>query len=167
MSIMKAVVLDAPGPPEALQIRDLPIPTPRPGEVLIKVAAFGHRSRACRHSHPPDTLAATKVHGVVCFTGMLSNVWTVRDFYPIDYIPRGVRLTAYTGEATDLQTGILQDFLDAVAAGEAIVPLHRVYHLDEIREAHAEMEAGSATGKIVVLTEPGADQSGSLREEHS
>ena len=26
-------------------------------------------------------------HGVVCFTGMLSNEWTVRDFYPIDYIP--------------------------------------------------------------------------------
>ncbi len=41
MSIMKAVVLDAPGPPEALQIRHLPIPTPRPVEVLIKVAAFG------------------------------------------------------------------------------------------------------------------------------
>ena len=41
MSIMKAVVLDAPGPPEALRIRDVAIPTPRPGEVLIKVAAFG------------------------------------------------------------------------------------------------------------------------------
>jgi NADPH:quinone reductase len=121
----------------------------------------------------PDTLAATRLHGVVCFTGMLSNEWTVRDFYPIDYIPRGVRLTSYTGEATDLQTEILQDFLDAVAAGEAIVPLHRVYHLDEIREAHAEMEAGSATGKIVVLTEPSkspspeADQGGPSREEHS
>jgi NADPH:quinone reductase len=346
MSIMQAVVLDAPGPPEALQIRDVPIPTPRPGEVLIKVAAFGlNRSElhtrlglaagvtfprvlgieatgtvaACpggefrvgqqaatmmggmgrtfdggyaeytcvpaRQVVPftsnldwatlgavpemlqtaygsltigldaqpgqsilirggtssvgmatavlakrldmtvlsttrspgkveelgriganhvmiddgqiadrvrdilpsgvdtalelvgtptlPDTLAATKVHGVVCFTGMLSNVWTVSDFYPIDYIPRGVRLTAYTGEATDLSAGILQDFLDAVAAGEAIVPLHRVYHLDEIREAHAEMEAGSTTGKIVVLTEPGttpnpeAEQNGLSREEHS
>jgi NADPH2:quinone reductase len=103
----------------------------------------------------PDTLAATRVHGVVCFTGMLSNVWTVSDFYPIDYIPRGVRLTAYTGDARDLSEGVLQDFLDAVAAGEAIIPLHRVYHLDEIREAHAEMEAGSAAGKIVVLTDPG------------
>lgn len=40
-SIMKAVVLDAPGPPEALKIRDLEIPAPRPGEVLIKVEAFG------------------------------------------------------------------------------------------------------------------------------
>jgi NADPH2:quinone reductase len=327
MSLMKAVVLDAPGPPDALQIRDLPIPTPRPGEVLIKVEAFGlNRSElhtrlglavgvtfprvlgieatgtvaACpggefrvgqqvatmmggmgrtfdggyaeytcvparqvvpftsnldwatlgavpemlqtaygsltigldaqpgqsilirggtssvgmataelarrldmivlsttrnpgkiealrrigadhvliddgqiadrvRNILPSgvdtaielvgtptlrDTLAATKVHGVVCFTGMLSNVWTVSDFYPIDYIPRGVRLTAYTGGATDLPAGILQEFLETVAAGKAVVPLHRVYHIDEIRQAHAEMEEGSATGKIVVLTEP-------------
>src|SRR5215208_8035421 len=41
MSTMKAVVLDAPGPPETLQIRDMPIPTPGPNEGLIKVAAFG------------------------------------------------------------------------------------------------------------------------------
>jgi NADPH:quinone reductase len=99
----------------------------------------------------PDTLAATRLHGVVCFTGMLSNEWIVRDFYPIDYIPRGVRLTAYSGEANDLPAPVLQDFLDAVAAGAAVVPLYRVYRLDQIREAHAEMEAGSATGKIVVL----------------
>jgi len=100
----------------------------------------------------PDTLAATRLHGVVCFTGMLSNEWTVHDFYPIDYIPRGVRLTAYSGGAADLPANVLQDFLDAVAAGEAVVPIHRVYQLDEIRQAHAEMEAGSATGKIVALT---------------
>ena len=104
----------------------------------------------------PDTLAATRLHGVVCFTGMLSNEWTVRDFYPIDYLPRGVRLTAYTGEAADLPTDVLQGFLDAVAAGEAVVPIHRVYQLDEIRQAHAEMEAGAVAGKIVVLT-PRAD----------
>ena len=100
----------------------------------------------------PDTLAACRLHGVVCFTGMLSNQWTVPDFYPIDYIPRGVRLTAYTGGAADLPPNVLQSFLDAVAAGEAVVPIHRVYQLDEIRQAHDEMEGGTATGKIVVLT---------------
>ena len=31
----------------------------------------------------PDTLKACKVKGVVCFTGMLSNHWTVKDFYPM------------------------------------------------------------------------------------
>src|SRR5881409_2827792 len=38
---MRAVVLDAPGPPEALQIRELPLPEPRLGWVLIRVKAFG------------------------------------------------------------------------------------------------------------------------------
>jgi len=99
----------------------------------------------------PDTLRATRIHGVVCFTGMLSNQWTVRDFYPIDYLPRGVRLTAYGGDATDLPTQVLQGFLDAVAAGDAIVPIDRTYRLDEIAEAHADMEAGRATGKLVVI----------------
>src|SRR2546429_2546192 len=38
---MRAVVLDAPGPPEALRIRELPVPQPSPGWVLIRVKAFG------------------------------------------------------------------------------------------------------------------------------
>ena len=99
----------------------------------------------------PDTLRAVRVHGVVCFTGMLSNEWTVHDFYPIEYLPRGVRLTAYVGDATDLSSAVLQEFLDAVATGQAVVPIHRVYRLDQIAEAHADMEAGRAAGKLVVV----------------
>jgi NADPH2:quinone reductase len=41
MTTMRAVVLDAPEPPDALQIRELPVPIPEPGEVLIAVRAFG------------------------------------------------------------------------------------------------------------------------------
>ena len=100
----------------------------------------------------PDTLRSTRVHGVVCFTGMLSNQWTVERFYPIEYIPRGVRLTAYGGDAGDLPVDVLQGFLDAVATGEAVVPISHVYDLDQIAQAHADMEAGKATGKLVVTT---------------
>jgi NADPH:quinone reductase-like Zn-dependent oxidoreductase len=100
----------------------------------------------------PDTLRATRVHGVVCFTGMLSNQWTVRDFYPIDYLPRGVRLTAYGGDASDLPAHVLQDYLDDVAAGDAAVPIDHIYTLDQIAQAHAAMEAGTATGKLVATT---------------
>ena len=99
----------------------------------------------------PDTLRATRVHGVVCFTGMLSNQWTVPDFYPIEYLPRGVRLTAYGGDASDLPAEVLQDFLDAVASGDAQIPIHRTFRMNEISQAHADMEAGNATGKLVVL----------------
>ncbi|WP_255421952.1 zinc-binding alcohol dehydrogenase family protein [Tessaracoccus sp. MC1627] len=98
----------------------------------------------------PDTLRSTRVHGVVCFTGMLSNQWTVRDFYPIDYLPRGVRLTAYSGEADDLPPEVLQGFLDDVAAGRAVVPIDRTFTLDKIQEAHTVMEQGTARGKLIV-----------------
>jgi NADPH:quinone reductase-like Zn-dependent oxidoreductase len=102
----------------------------------------------------PDTLRSTRVHGVVCFTGMLSNEWTVDCFYPIEYLPRGVRLTAYGGDAGDLPVDVLQPFLDAVAAGDATVPISHVYDFAEIARAHADMEAGTATGKLVVTTTP-------------
>jgi NADPH2:quinone reductase len=98
----------------------------------------------------PDTLSAVRVHGVACFTGMLSNEWLVRDFYPIDYLPRGVRLSAYGGEADDLPAAVLQDFLDAVSAGTAVVPLAKVYAFDEIVRAHGDMEANRVAGKLVV-----------------
>src|SRR5438552_932164 len=151
---MRAVVLDAPGPPEALRVRELPVPEPRPGWVLIRggtssvgmatailakdrgltvLSTTRQRDRVApleaigvehvllddgdvaaqaRAIVPdgveaalelvgtntlPDTLRATAVHGIVCFTGMLSNQWTIADFYPIDYIPSGVRRTAYGG----------------------------------------------------------------------
>ena len=99
-----------------------------------------------------DTLRATRIGGVVCFTGMLSNEWTVKDFYPIEFIPTGVRLTAYGGESNDLPAPVLQEFLDAAAAGELTIPIHRTYEFDDISEAHRDMEEGRATGKLVVTT---------------
>ncbi|MDG6104140.1 zinc-binding dehydrogenase [Dactylosporangium aurantiacum] len=99
----------------------------------------------------PDTLAATRVHGTVCFTGMLSNEWLVRDFYPIGYLPTGVRLTAYGGEASDLPAAVLQRYLDRIATGEVTLgPVH-TYAMDDIRAAHTDLEHGTKVGKLVGL----------------
>ena len=100
----------------------------------------------------PDTLRSVRVHGTVCFTGMLSNEWIVPDFYPNGYLPRGVRLAAYSGNAGDLPAHVLQEFLDAVAAGTAVVPIQHVFGLEQIAEAHRAMEAGLGAGKLVVTT---------------
>ena len=100
-----------------------------------------------------DTLLATKPGGTVCFTGMLSDEWTIRDFYPMDWLPNGVRLTAYSGGAADLTPQTLQGFLDAVAAGSAVVPVGRIYRLDEIVQAHHDMQNNVVGGKGVVLTD--------------
>ena len=102
----------------------------------------------------PDTLHATRVHGTVCFTGMLSNRWTVSEFYPIDYIPRGVRLTAYAGGAGDLPASVLQAWLNRLAAGRLpIGPLH-AYTLDDIPRAHADLEHNRVFGKLVGVIDP-------------
>ncbi|HQZ00885.1 MAG TPA: zinc-binding dehydrogenase [Propionicimonas sp.] len=103
-----------------------------------------------------DTLRATRPGGTVCFTGMLSDQWTIPEFYPMDWLPNGVRLTAYSGEASDLSPEVLQGFLDAVGSGRATVPIGRVYALEQIVQAHRDLEANTVGGKgVVVLKEEG------------
>jgi NADPH:quinone reductase-like Zn-dependent oxidoreductase len=99
-----------------------------------------------------DSLEATRVHGVVCSAGYLSNEWIVPDFYPAGFLPNGVRLTGYFGDASDLPPAVLQQHLDAVAAGEATVPIARTYTMDEIATAHDDMEHDRVAGKLVVST---------------
>jgi len=97
-----------------------------------------------------DTLRATRQGGTVCFTGMLSDEWTVREFYPMDWLPNGVRLTAYSGEAEGLPATVLQEYLDAVGAGTAPVPIGRTYRIHEIVQAHRDLESNAVGGKAVV-----------------
>jgi NADPH:quinone reductase-like Zn-dependent oxidoreductase len=104
----------------------------------------------------PDTLRAARVGGTVCFAGMLSNRWTVPDFYPIGYLPRGVRLSAYGGDASDLPAPVLQNLLDRIAAGTFALWPTTVYGMDRIRQAHHDMETNAVSGKLVVLTAAGS-----------
>ena len=99
-----------------------------------------------------DTLRSVRTGGTVCFTGMLSDQWTINEFYPMDWLPNGVRLTAYSGEAADLTPTELQGFLDAVSSGRARVPIGRVYQFNDIVQAHRDMESGATAGKLVVVT---------------
>jgi NADPH:quinone reductase-like Zn-dependent oxidoreductase len=99
-----------------------------------------------------DSLEAARVHGVVCAAGYLSNEWIVPDFYPSGFLPRGVRLSGYFGEASDLPQAVLQEFLDAVAAGEAAVPIAKTYAMEQIATAHDDMEHDRVAGKLVAST---------------
>ena len=99
----------------------------------------------------PDTLRAVRVHGTACFGGSLSNQWTVRDFSPNEYLPKGVRLAGYFGDAADLPREAFQDILDAIAAGRLTFPADRVYDgLEQVPQAHDDMEHDRAAGKLVV-----------------
>ena len=98
-----------------------------------------------------DSLRATAPGGVVCFTGMLSDSWTIPDFYPMDWIPNGVRLTAYSGQSSDLPASELQRVLDRIAAGALeLLPVH-TYSLEDIVDAQRDMASGVRQGKLVGL----------------
>jgi NADPH2:quinone reductase len=97
-----------------------------------------------------DSMLATRVHGVVCNSGALSNDWALKDFYPTGDIPSGVFLTGYSGDASDLPAEVLQAFLDDVGAGRATMPIAKIYALEDIAEAHADMENNRVAGKLVV-----------------
>ncbi|SHE24594.1 zinc-binding dehydrogenase [Actinomyces glycerinitolerans] len=98
-----------------------------------------------------DSLQAAAVHGTVCFTGMLSDSWTIKDFYPLDWIPNGVRLTTYSGQASDLPEAELQRVLDRIETGALdFLPVH-TYPLEDVVQAQRDMAAGAHTGKLVGL----------------
>jgi len=99
-----------------------------------------------------DTVATLRVHGVACMTGMLSNSWTLPNFYPTGDLPPGVWIGGYSGDATDLPAEVLQAYLDEVEAGRVRVPIGHVYAFDEIVQAHRDLEEGRYAGKLVVTT---------------
>ena len=64
---MKAAVVEQPGGPEVLQIKEIPMPTSRPGWVRIHVKAFGlNRSEMyTRRGHSPS-VRFPRVLGIEC-----------------------------------------------------------------------------------------------------
>ncbi|KAF7902506.1 hypothetical protein EAF00_002409 [Botryotinia globosa] len=69
LETMHAIMLRNPGPPSSLQIETIPTPTPQPGQVLIKVRAFG-LSRPevfTRQGHSPIAeVSLPRVLGIEC-----------------------------------------------------------------------------------------------------
>ena len=62
------------------------------------------------------------------------------------------RRTTYNGGPEEFQETPLNDLLKQIEAGTMKVQVGKVFHLDEIVEAHRTMEENRAGGKIVVLT---------------
>ena len=100
----------------------------------------------------PDTLRTVRRGGMVCFIGSLSGEWIIPDFSPFAVIPSGVRLTVYDGGATDLPPAVFDHQLRAIAEGRLKPAVAKVYHgLDQVPQAHIDLEAGDTPGKHVVV----------------
>lgn len=98
-----------------------------------------------------DSLLCAAPGGSVCFTGMLSEQWSISNFAPMDYIPSTVNLTVYDSGQVKMDKAHFQSFIDDVETGKIKLNISRVFTLDEIVEAHNLMESNAAAGKIVVV----------------
>jgi NADPH:quinone reductase-like Zn-dependent oxidoreductase len=99
-----------------------------------------------------DSLRCPKRGGIVCMTGIVGNTWSISDFSPMESIPKAVYLTSYDGGVEEFMAMPLQDLVDQVAAGSLRVTIGKIFHIDDIVEAHRLMDSNAAGGKIVVLT---------------
>jgi NADPH:quinone reductase len=80
-TIMKAIQVQQPGGPEAMQLVELPVPTPKPNEAVVKIAASGVNFidvyvREGRYKAPLPFVNGQEAAGVVTEVG--SEVKTVR-----------------------------------------------------------------------------------------
>jgi NADPH:quinone reductase-like Zn-dependent oxidoreductase len=99
----------------------------------------------------PATLSLIRPGGTVCFVGALSGAWTIPDFDPFT-IPTGVRLTSYAGEAEDLPSEALNQYLHAIEAGTMNVVIADVYQgFEKVADAHHALETRLQPGKYVVV----------------
>lgn len=73
------------------------------------------------------------LRAMVCFTGMLSDVWSIPDFNPM---------------AVRAATCSLRRYVDLVEAGRLPLKIHQVSAFDEIAEAHRVMEAGEPVVRV-------------------
>jgi NADPH2:quinone reductase len=97
-----------------------------------------------------DSLRCISPKGIVCMTGILGNSWTMKDFSPMHDIPSTGRLTCYAGDAENLTSQMLQEFIKAIEDGEIKLSIDKIFELDQIVEAHKYMESNKAKGKIVI-----------------
>ncbi|KAA6438790.1 zinc-binding dehydrogenase [Dyadobacter flavalbus] len=98
-----------------------------------------------------DSLSCTKPGGSVCMTGMLSEIWSIKDFAPMDYVPAAVNLTVFDTGQMKVEVDAFQEFISMVENGEIELSIGGVFKLDDIARAHKLMDSNKASGKIVVI----------------
>ena len=97
-----------------------------------------------------DSLQATRRGGIVCMTGMLGGKWVLSEFHPMGDVPTGVKLTSYSGEASDITVAQLQQYISLVESGDLTLKLGPRFPFARLRDAHVLMDENRANGKIVI-----------------
>lgn len=95
-----------------------------------------------------ESLKITSLHGIVCHTGLLGNIFSLKDFDPIKEIPSGVFLTGfYSNLPTQSQIDGMMKLID----NNKIHPIiAAIFSLEDIAKVHELAEKRGQVGKIIV-----------------
>ncbi|HWT72934.1 MAG TPA: zinc-binding dehydrogenase, partial [Oxalicibacterium sp.] len=105
-----------------------------------------------------DSLNIVRRGGRVCLAGWLGGLAPIPDFNPLLQMASGAYLTffgsfVFGNPQFPLSDVPLQDIARDVAEGRYSAKPSRVFHFNDIHEAHRVMEANEAKGKMVVLVD--------------
>ena len=115
MEMMRAFVIEEPGGPEKLELREIPRPQPRDGWILIQNRAFGlNRSEWFTRRGQSPTVQFPRVLGIECVGEVVSA--------PGSDLSRGMRVAAMMG-------GMGREF-DGSYAEYVLVPRQHVFPLE-------------------------------------
>jgi NADPH:quinone reductase-like Zn-dependent oxidoreductase len=103
-----------------------------------------------------DSMRATRAGGRVCIAGFLGGLAPVEGFNPLAQMPSGVHLSFFGSfelgsAAFPLSAVPMQDIVRSVEQGRLRAAPAGVFSLDQLPQAHALMESGEASGKLVVV----------------
>lgn len=80
-----------------------------------------------------DSFQATRRGGIVCMTGILGWQWTLSVFHPMGDVPTGVKLTSYSGDASDISAEQLQRYVSLVESGELSLKTGPRFEFDRLQ----------------------------------
>ncbi|OBI89411.1 zinc-binding alcohol dehydrogenase family protein [Mycobacterium sp. 1245805.9] len=105
-----------------------------------------------------DSLDMLRRGGTACLAGWLGGLDPIGDFNPLLRMASGVNWNFFGSfvfgtPGFPLSDVPLQDIARQVAEGKLEAKPSRVFSFDQIHEAHRVMEAGEASGKMVVVME--------------
>jgi NADPH:quinone reductase-like Zn-dependent oxidoreductase len=69
----------------------------------------------------------------------------------MDHIPTAVRLTSYSGGASDISREQLQQCISMVEGGQLEIQRGPIWRFDQLPAAHRAMDENRANGKMVVV----------------
>lgn len=97
-----------------------------------------------------DSMKTLKRGGICCTAGIVGGKWVLDQFTPNEVIPTATYLTTYGSTVEAFMETPIDEVAQLVKNGSIHIPI-KTYRLDQIVEAHREMEETSVGAKMVIL----------------